>query len=175
MSVVYQRVRQPTILEITLALGLILILGGVLFWALNPVERVRRREDNQRLAGLERLRQAIDSATADGALLVNTAGIPVSSASVGATEAADGSGWIAMDLSGYLDSLSVDPANGEIFTDVLGNSVTGEYQFICDGGYYVLRTHLKAKINRDLYTEDGNKDSWYEVGTAPGLSTYFGL
>jgi len=164
-----------TKLELLIALGLILILAAVGFWALNPVERLKQGRDNQRLADLENLRKALDLAVSEGVPLVKTMGVPASSASVGAAQVVGGSGWVAMDLSNQTDTLPTDPANGKTFTDVLGSSVTGEYQLISDGVYYVFRTHLEAEVNRDYYTNDGNENSWYELGTAPGLSTYFGL
>jgi len=175
MPVTYQRVRQFTVLELLITSGLILILIGIVLWALNPVERLRQGRDSRRLADLESLREAIDSAVSEGIPLAKTMGVPASSASVGADQAVDGSGWVAMKLSDQMDLLPIDPVNGKTFTDVLGSSVTGEYQFISDGTYHVLRAHLEAEVNKEYYAEDGNENSWYEVGTAPGLSTYFGL
>lgn len=164
-----------TVFEFITTLALVFILIGVGFWALNPVERRKRDRDSQRLGDLESLGAAVTSTISVGIPLVSTHEVPASSASVGATQVVDGSGWVAMNLSGALDALPVDPANGKTFTDVLGSFVTGEYQFISDGEYYVLRTHLEAEANRGKYAEDKNDNSWYEVGTAPGMSTYFGL
>lgn len=164
-----------TILELVISLGLISILAGVSFWAINPIERLKQGRDAQRITDLETVRKAIDSAVSSGAHLGNTFGVPSSSAAVGATQKTDGSGWVPMNLSSKLATLPVDPVNGRTLSDVLGSKVLGEYQFISDGVYYVLRTHLEAEVNRDKYAKDGNDNSWYEVGTAPGLSTYFGL
>lgn len=161
--------------EFVTTLALIFILIGAGFWALNPIERQKQNRDARRLDDLGNLRAAVDSALSAGIPLASTHGVPASSASVGATQAADSSGWMAMDLSGLLDTLPVDPVNGKTFVDVLGSSVTGEYQFISDREYYVLRTHLEAEANKGKYAEDKNDNSWWEVGTAPGLSTYFGL
>lgn len=167
--------RQITVLELLTALALIFILVGVSLWVLNPFERLRQDRDNQRLADMENLRKAVDLAVTAGVPLAKTMGVPSSSASVGATQVVDGAGWLPMDLSGLLDALPVDPANGKTFTDVLGSFVTGEYQFVSDGKYYVLRTHLEAEANRGKYAEDKNDNSWWEAGTAPGMSTFFGL
>lgn len=175
MSVTYQRVRQFTVLEFLITSGLIFILVGIVLWALNPMERLRHGRDNKRLADLESLREAIDSAVSEKVPLAKTMGVPASSASVGVNRAVDGTGWVAMKLSDQIDLLPSDPVNGKTFIDVLGSSVTGEYQFISDGTCYVLRAHLEAEVNKEYYAEDGNENSWYEVGTAPGLSTYFGL
>lgn len=164
-----------TVPEFLITLGLVLILIGVGFWALNPIERLKQGRDNRRLADLDNLKEAIDLAVSEGVPLVKTMGVPVSSASVGATRAADGSGWATMNLSTRIDTLPVDPVNGKTFIDIGGSAVTGEYQLISDGFFYVLRTHLEAEVNKGKYAEDKNDNSWYEVGTAPGLSTYFGL
>lgn len=175
MPPTYQRVRQLTVLELLITLGFIFVLVGVIFWALNPMERLRQGRDNRRLEDLKSLAEAIDLAVLEEIPLAKTMGVPASSASVGADQAVDGTGWVAMKLSDQMDLLPIDPVNGRTFTDVLDSSVTGEYQFISDGTYYVLRAHLEAEVSKEYYAEDGNENSWYEVGTAPGLSTYFGL
>lgn len=158
--------------EILASVMLILILTAVGFWVVDPVGQARQRRDEQRLVDVKELYGAIE---ATSAVLGSTHGVPVSSASVGAMQVVDGSGWVLVDVSDQLEILPVDPANGESFVDVWGDSVIGEYQFISDGYYYVLRTHLEAEGNQYLYTADGNDNGWYELGTAPGLSTFFGL
>lgn len=167
--------RALTVLELIIALGLLFILAGVSFWAINPVERIKQGRDSQRLSDLENVRRITDLATSSGVVLADTFGVPSSTAAVGATRAVDGSGWVPMVLSKQTDGLPIDPSNGEIYTDILESKVLGEYQFISDGVFYVLRTHLEAEVNKDKYAKDGNDNSWYEIGTAPGLSTYFGL
>lgn len=164
-----------TKLEFLICLLLIFILAGVSFWALNPLERLKRGRDNRRLSDLDYLKRAIDSVISEDVELPSTQGVPASSASVGATRATDGFGWLPMNISAHVEILPVDPLNGATFVDVGGSSVTGEYQFISDKTYYVLRTHLEAEVNKEYYARDGNANSWYEVGDAPGLSTYFGL
>jgi hypothetical protein len=165
----------PSKFEIASSLLMVLILLAVGFWVINPWERARQERDRRRLEDLGALQMAIDGAVLEGGKLPKTMGVPASSASSGASLAVGGSGWVEIDLSGEITQLPTDPQNGETFVDILGSFVTGEYQFICDGAYYVLRTHLEAEINRSLYQEDGNDNSWYEIGTAPGLSSYFGL
>jgi len=81
---------------------------------------------------------------------------------------------VPMTLPG-LAELPRDPRNGEQFPDVLNSAVLGEYQYVSDGKYFILRTHLEAEIYRDRYAQDGNDNTWYEVGNASGMSTYFGL
>ena len=163
------------LIEFIFSLGLIFILIAVAFWAVNPIGRFQLQRDNKRFSALSAIKEAVDSAVSEGADLGNTFGVPSSTVSIEVTQAVDGSGWVPMNLSGHLESLSTDPLNGETFTDVLGSRVLAEYQFISDGTYYILRTHLEAEVNKDKYAEDGNDNSWWEVGTAPGFSTYFGL
>jgi len=164
--------RRFSTFEILVSLALVLILLGVSLWAWDPVGRGRRSRDARRLDDLASLKAAIEQTTA---VLGSTHGVPVSSASVGSTTAVGGSGWVPVDVSEQLENLPLDPMNGQSFTDVWGNSVIGEYQFVSDGYYYVLRAHLEAEENLDLYRTDGNDNGWYEVGTAAGLSTFFGL
>jgi len=161
--------------ELFLSLGLVFILVGVVVWAVNPIERFRQRRDERRFTDFDRVKEAIDAALWDEVPLANTFGVPSSTVGIEVMTKVDGSGWVSMDLSNWVKDLPEDPLNEKTFTDVLESAVLGEYQFISDGAYYILRTHLEAEINKGKYTEDGNDNSWYEVGTAPGLSTYFGL
>ena len=125
-----------------------------------------RSRDAHRLSDLESLRTAIELAILEGVKLP-TLKAPSSSTA--------GGNWVKMDLSGYILNLPTDPKNGKAFTDCKGNKVTGEYQFMSDGTYYVLRTRLEEESNCKYYTDDKNANNWYEVGTAPGLSKFFGL
>ena len=160
-------------MELIFAIGLILILAALAFWAVNPLERFKQSRDQKRFADLEELRTAIEAHLSAG--LPSTFGIPSSTMGVGASFSNDGSGWVPLNLADRFPLLPRDPRNGENFPDVLGSKVLADYQFISDGSYFVLRTHLEAESNRDRYAQDGNDNSWYEVGNAPGLSTYFGL
>uniref|UniRef100_A0A831YYR2 Type II secretion system protein GspG C-terminal domain-containing protein n=1 Tax=candidate division WWE3 bacterium TaxID=2053526 RepID=A0A831YYR2_UNCKA len=162
-------------MELLLSVGLLLILAAVAFWAIDPIERQRQERDQRRLEDLESLWQAIEAEIAAGNPLGSTFGVPSGTAGVEVSFNPDGSGWIPMNLARYFPSLPADPRNDTTFTDFLGSKILGEYQFISDGRNYVLRTHLEAEANRDKYAQDGNDNTWYEVGTAPGMSTYFGL
>ena len=165
-----------TVLELVISVGLVFVLAAVAFWAINPLERLKQGRDQARLGDFDAIRKAIESKfPSDQALENSTFGIPSSTVGVEVSSKSDGSGWVPLDLTGQLPALPNDPRNGETFPDVLGSKVLGEYQFISDGSYFILRTHLEAEKNRDLYAQDGNDNTWYEVGTAPGLSTYFGL
>lgn len=165
-----------TVIELVLSVGLVLILTAFAFWAINPIERQKQARDRQREDDFTALRQAIESEELKpGFAQSSTFGVPSGTAGVGASFSPDGSGWIPMKLSDYFSELPRDPRNGRSFPDVLGSKILGEYQFISDGRYYVLRTHLEAEKNRSKYATDGNDNTWYEIGNAPGMSTYFGF
>lgn len=165
-----------TVLELAISMGLVFILAAVAFWAMNPLERLKQGRDQTRLGDFDAIRKAIETQfPSNQALGKSTFGIPSSTVGVEVSYKSDGSGWVPLDITGQLPALPSDPRNGETFPDVLGSKVLGEYQFISDGSYFILRTHLEAEKNRDLYAQDGNDNTWYEVGNAPGLSTYFGL
>ena len=163
-----------TVLELVFSVGLVFILAAVAFWAVNPLERFKQNRDRERMADFEAIRAAIDSQISAGQILGTTFGIPSNTAGVGVSFKTDGSGWVPMILPG-LSELPRDPRNGEQFPDVLKSAVLGEYQYVSDGKYFILRTHLEAEIYRDRYAQDGNDNTWYEIGNAAGMSTYFGL
>jgi hypothetical protein len=158
-----------------ISLGLIFILVAVSLWAWNPLERIKQSRDGQRIANLDLIKNAIDETVSEETPLASTFGVPSSTVGVEVSTSPDGSGWVPMDLSGHFEELPDDPENGRTFEDILGSKVLGEYQFISDGKFYIIRTHLEAEISLERYAQDGSDNSWYEVGSAPGMSTYFGL
>lgn len=164
-----------SIVELVMSVGLVFILAAVSFWAIDPIERQKQARDRIRLEDLAALQGAIKAEVDVGSPLGKTFGVPSGTAGVEISFRPDSSGWVPMDLSRHFSSLPADPRNDTTFVDSLGSKVLGEYQFISDGSYYILRAHLEAEVNREKYAQDGNDNTWYEVGTAPGLSTYFGL
>jgi len=168
--------RGVTLVELIMSAGLVFILLAVAFWGLDPVGRGRKARDEQRIADLDTLRTALDQSLEDEETeLARTFGVPSSTVGIDVSTDPSGGGWIAMEFSDRFSELPKDPLNGKTFEDVLGSSVLGEYQFISDGKFYVIRTHLEYLNHRTLYSQDGSDNSWYEVGSAPGMSTYFGL
>lgn len=161
--------------EFVMAGGLIFILAAVSLWAIDPIERQKQARDQKRWEDLAALQGAIETEVTAGKMLGNTFGVPSGTAGAEISFKPDGLGWVPMDLSSSFSTLPADPRNGKNFVDSLGSKILGEYQFISDGSYYVLRAHLEAEVNLGKYAQDGNDNSWYEVGNAPGMSTYFGL
>ena len=138
--------------------------------AINPAEMMAKSRDSTRFSDMVLLRQAIDFAVADGAILTATA---AAGDSVSGTQASTGSGWVNLDLSKYLPALPIDPRNGSTFSDAVGNSVTGKYLYFSDGSGYELNCYLESADNAAKYTTDGGDSTGgltiYEVGTDPGL------
>ncbi len=164
-----------SIVELVMSVGLVFILAAVSFWAIDPIERQKQARDRIRLEDLAALQGAIKAEVDAGSPLGKTFGVPSGTAGVEISFRPDSLGWVPMDLSRHFSSLPADPRNDTTFVDSLGSKILGEYQFISDGSYYTLRDHLEPEVNRERYAQDGNDNTWYEVGTAPGLSTYFGL
>lgn len=163
------------LIDLVLSLGLVAILLGVSFLALDPFGRLKKSRDEIRLAHFRTLHEALGKTLEGEAELKSTFGTPLSTVGFDSSFLADGTGWVPLNLSAYLSELPKDPLNGKTYVDSLKANVLAEYQFISDGKFYVVRTHLEGESNRALYAQDGADNSWYEVGTAPGMSTYFGL
>ena len=164
-----------SLVDLVLSVGLVLVLLAVAYWAFDPFGRLKKSRDNLRIAHLTDLHEVLERALADKRELKSTYGAPLSTVGFDVTFAVDGTGWVPVDLTGYIPALPQDPLNGKNYTDAFKESVLAQYEFISDGKFYVIRTHLEHEKNRGLYGEDGSDNSWWEVGNAPGMSTYFGL
>lgn len=164
-----------SLVDLVLSLGLAAILAGFVYWAWDPFGRLKKSRDALRIANLTDLHETLERALADERELQSTFRSPSSSVGFDVSYGVDGTGWVPANLAGYISSLPRDPLNGKTYRDAFKESVLAEYQFISDGKFYVLRTHLEHESNRALYGQDGADNSWWEVGTAPGMSTYFDL
>lgn len=154
-----------TLVELLVVVAILGILMVAVVLAINPVEIMKKGRDSTRLSDMDTLRKAIDLAVADGATLTATA-IPGDSSAVGATQAADGTGWLSFDVSDYLPALPLDPRNGLTFDDAGGVSRTGKYLYFSDGSAYELNCYLESEDNVGKYgTDGGNEGGVYEVGT----------
>jgi len=154
-----------TLVELLVVVAILGILMVAVVLAINPVEIMRKGRDSTRFSDMDTMRKAIDLAVADGATLTTTA-TPGDSSAVGATQAADGTGWLSFDVSAYLAALPLDPRNGDTFTDALGVSRTGKYLYFSDGSGYELNCYLESAANANKYgTDGGNEAGVYEVGT----------
>lgn len=170
-----------TLIELLVVVAIIAILALVVLLALNPVEMARRSRDSRRLSDMSTIRKAIDLSLADGQSLHDTTvtgpWLTINNGTV--VTSLDGLG---MDVSKYLSVLPLDPANDG--TPVTTQTVVGaapctagttaknlmNYQYRSDGSVYELRVKLESLDNCNAVYNDGNPDSYYEIGTKPGVS-----
>jgi len=167
-----------TLIELLVVVAIIAILALVVLLALNPVEMARRSRDSRRLSDLGTIRRAIDLSLADGQSLHATVGYITLDPTVAVTSI-DGAG---LDISKYLSTLPLDPANngtavatqtiinGAPCTAGTTNKNAMNYQFKSDTNVYVLRVQMESLENCGAVTNDGNSDIYYELGTDPGLN-----
>lgn len=154
-----------TLVELLVVVAILGILMVAVVLAINPVEMMKKGRDATRLSDMDTLRKALDLTVADGATLTATATAGDSSA-VGATQAADGTGWLGFDISDYLSALPLDPRNGATFDDAGGISRIGRYLYFSDGSAYELNCYLESGDNAGKYgTDGGDEGGVYEVGT----------
>lgn len=167
-----------TFVELLVVFLFLIFLGVLLIFLLNPIEIGKRARDNYRLGDLQELKKALDSyLETPNTLPSSTVGLPRSSREFGS--AADGSGWVGTDLSGFVSAVPIDPLNSQTIKSACsGQNVFAEYQYVSDGKYYLLRSRLESPLNKEACRGDGNASvvgvDWYEVGNAPGLGAYFG-
>lgn len=157
-----------TIPELVLVMGIIGVLASVSFVLLNPLQALKRSRDAVRFHDLNTLKSAVVLALQNGAIFGSrcTSLSPCDSSS--GTLAIDGSGYVDLNLTGFLNLLPRDPlASSGTFTDVLSQNVPASYQFAHDGsGNFEIRAHLESKDNASRYEGDGgNNSNYYEVGT----------
>lgn len=170
-----------TLIELLVVIAIIAILALIVLLALNPVEMARRSRDSRRLSDLATLRQAIDLSTSDGETLVNTGANWITiNTSTNVTKFPNGAATDT-NLGKYLPVVPGDPYKSASNPQVLGvasSTCTGAtgtpgdliYQFRSDGNVYILRARLESEENCNAIQGDGNDDSYYEIGTAPGMT-----
>lgn len=167
-----------TLIELLVVVAIIAILALVVLLALNPVEMARRSRDSRRLSDMSTIRKAIDLSLADGKTLTDTTTwLNLNSGT--AVTSIDGLG---LDVSKYLSVMSIDPVNNgtaDTTQTVVGANPctptplaknTMNYQYRSDGDVYELRVHLESLDNCNAVMNDGNADSYYEIGTKPGVN-----
>ena len=169
-----------TLIELLIVIGIISILATAVVLVLNPAQLLAQARDSTRISDLSSVKSAIGLylATADtptlGIIAYSTAsttcGLSGSVCTVRNIYTVDNTGWVGVDLTGTsggstLASLPKDPTN----------SATYQYAYI---GSNALKTfELNGTLESTKYvgmmastTDGGNNDSYYEVGTDPGLN-----
>lgn len=163
-----------TLVELMVVIALIGILAMILNAALKPDEILKKSRDSVRISDLQSLRKAIELAESDGKTF-DTSRCSSSSPcdSLTGTRSSNGSGYVNIDISKYLNTLPADPLfSKSTFTDGKNATVNASYQFATDGTDFEIRGHLESVVNtsssqgEDRYVTDGGcRNDWYEVGT----------
>lgn len=152
-----------TLIEVMVVVGVLGILYAATLWAINPQTVKGRARDAARITGLSKLQGAIENYISDTGLppdIDNVLRRSDLSASPSASPAqADGTGWIGVDLTKYLDKLPTDPVN-------VSPSL---YRYKRQGKTYELDGQLEVNPSLMLSSgkdgDGGNSDSRYEKGT----------
>ena len=161
-----------TLVELLVVIAIIAILAAVVVLIINPLEFTRRGRDAARLSDLANLQNAINVAvqesTGSGAVSVLCAPsgtYPCSGSSNTGTRAANGSGWVKIDLSAQksvsIPTLPVDPVN----------SVAMHYTYCADADAWEVDTVLESDQQKARMTNDGGNENVadgtakYEVGS----------
>lgn len=154
--------RAFTLVELLVAVAVISALYAFSFYLLRPEILKARARDAVRLSDLAKLQSALENYLADTGLPPDTNGLlRKSNAAINppaSPSAANGDGWLGVDLSSRLESLPVDPLN-------TGGYV---YRYKRVGQNYELDAKLENYTNLMLNGKDGdggNSDFWLEKGT----------
>ncbi|MCL5004073.1 MAG: type II secretion system GspH family protein [Patescibacteria group bacterium] len=152
-----------TLIELLVVIAVIGVLYAISIGVLQPDVQKKRVRDAQRLADLGRLQSVIEAYISDHGVppdvsgLVRVSNVPVSSGSN--PSRSDGSGWLGVDLSSWLDKLPVDPLNAGSYV----------YRYERVGGNYELDAGLEYYTNLMLDSapggDGGNSDNRLEKGT----------
>lgn len=149
-----------SIVELLVVGALLTILALSIFILINPTELRARTRDGQRLADMLLLEQAIEQYVGDNKNIPpDTSGVIRQSnlaTASGIPANVNGTGWIPVNLSGYLEKLPIDPLN-------TGNYV---YRYYRSGNTYKIDMMLEYYTNKMANTKDGGIDNChYESGS----------
>lgn len=159
-----------TLVELLVVIAIIGVLAAVVVLVINPIELTKRSRDAARLTDLANLQQAINVAAQEAtgssaAILCSPDGLTLpctGQSNVGgqAARAADGTGWVKVDLSSQnsvsVPTLPVDPTN----------SVANHYTYCSDGNAWEIATALESVQQGGKMGSDGGSDPvLYEVGS----------
>lgn len=165
-----------TLVELLVVVAILGILAAILILAINPAEAQRKSRDATRLSDLATVRQAVDLAVANGAVLPGTVAVPFSGASTGSRDTTSTGNWVGTNVSKYLSVLPTDPRQSAVDTTRLSDGTTTVaaggmvYTFISDGDSYELNAYLESTDNAPFVSNDGGNQSLrFEIGTNPGL------
>lgn len=152
-----------SLIELVVVLTITFVITGVLVFAVNPAELLKKGRDARRISDLESMSNAISLGLSEGEIVLGRTGDCTVCNSQSGSPAIDGTGFIKyavpakkVGLSKYMSSLPLDPKN-------MGNLM---YKFGSDGSSYELNAVLESADNASKMTTDGgNAPTVYEVGT----------
>ncbi|MBI4993597.1 type II secretion system protein [Candidatus Wolfebacteria bacterium] len=170
-----------TLLELLIVIGILAILTTVVAITLNPAQLLAQARDSQRLSDLNSVNSAVglyvasaSTTPAIGAGPTCTAGT-TSGFGFGGNEACttnasttiSGTGWVLVDFRNIssgspLSKLPLDPVN------------SATYFYAYKGDTTNLTIELNTKLESNKYTglmttDGGSNNSFYEIGSDPGL------
>ena len=147
-----------TILELTVAVAILLVMTSIIAFYLKPVKNQQRGKDAARITDIFTISRAIEEYRLDKNVLpdvINTTRtsniLPVGNTSLSSAN----SGWIDADFLGYLTRLPVDPVN-------TGANV---YKYRTNGTTYELNAVLEIDNEKLMQNDGGNNTAVYEKGT----------
>lgn len=166
-----------TLVELLVVIAIVAILAAVVVLIINPLELTRRGRDAARLSDLANLQNAINvavqEATGSGAegVLCNGGTYPCGGKSNTGSRAANGNGWVAVNLSGQqsvsVPTLPVDPVNDSIL----------HYAYCADNDNWEINAVLESAQQINKMAVDGGDENLlttagrYEVGSNLNLLT----
>lgn len=166
-----------TLVELLVVIAIVAILAAIVVLIINPLELTRRGRDAARLSDMANLQQAINVAVQESTqsgqnILCNGAAYPCVGNSASDTRAANGGGWVKVDLSSAksvsVPTLPVDPINSA--------GVTGNHYIYCadepsgsNEGWEIVAVLESAQQSPKMATDGGSDDTKYEVGSLLAL------
>lgn len=162
-----------TMVELLIVIGIIGVLAVTLLLTLNPAEAQKKSRDAKRLRDMATLQTAIEQYISDGkdTSKFNTGWIESddddSLTSNIKSDQKCNNNWIKVDLCDYLQSVPVDPSNGDIkkiATRPTGDAARFRYRFYFKQGNYRIYTLLESPSNAEKARNDGGwHEHWYEI------------
>lgn len=153
-----------TLIELLIVIAVIVVLAGVLIFAINPASVMQKARDAKRLSDMESVVQAMNLALAEGELALK---VTTGNSGVG-TQAVDGSGYVGYTavvgktgLGKYIPTLPLDPTNATVV------GVNYVYSFGSTVANYEINAVMEHVDNAAKMTTDGGNDAArFEVGTS---------
>lgn len=154
-----------SLIELVVICMVVVIFGSIIFLLLDPVEIRMKARDAKRVSDMLVLAQAIEQYALDNNNTPPDANTTVrrsNQAASGNYAIANGTGWIAVDLSKYIEKIPIDPKN----------TGTLIYRYYRNGRLYKIDTTMEYHTYLMNNTNDGGNDvNHYEIGTGTDTIT----